>query len=303
MKYLTMTLPDDPAELRTWLETIIAHGDAGRLADELAVIHPTPRSRTVSLSADITDAVRQRGLTALDDRQLQTVLGNPRVLRSLAEDVFLHGGAYWSQRFVQDFQFDDRVIHGWHQLQTQLFPNELLVTPMVTLAVAPKPRRTISPWLASFATAAVIFLAIYLIPRSKTNIPVTNPPAVASTRWGWQRADELAAITKPADYLDRIADLADEWKAQQTPTALALSERITEFRHGCTRIQLMEHNALNAEQRQDLLSRCQKWAKKFDQNLIDLETTGDTEKVRLAMDTTVTQLTTVLREQAVKLRT
>ena len=118
-----------------------------------------------------------------------------------------------------------------------------------------------------------------------------------------KKADELAAITKPADYLDRIADLADEWKTQQTPTALALAERITEFRHGCTRIQLMEHKPLSAEQRQDLLSRCQKWAKKFDQNLIDLETTGDTAKVRLAMDTTVTQLTTVLREQAAKLRT
>ena len=65
----------------------------------------------------------------------------------------------------------------------------------------------------------------------------------------------------------------------------------------------MEHKALSAEQRQDLLNRCQKWAKKFDQNLIDLETTGDTAKVRLAMDTTVTQLTTVLREQAAKLRT
>ena len=97
--------------------------------------------------------------------------------------------------------------------------------------------------------------------------------------------------------------MAEEWRTQESPNALALAERITEFRQGCARLQLMDHKPLNPEQRQDLLSRCQKWAKKFDQNLIDLETIGDTAKVRVAMDTTVTQLTTVLREQATKLRT
>lgn len=292
MKYVTMTIPEDPKDLPGWLETAVARGQAKRLATELAAANGS--KLTTGTSGDFFAAVRQRGFSGLNDKQIQTVLKNPSVLIALAEDVFVNGGPYWNQRLAEETLLDDRVDAGWEKLKG------MLPAAPVTPAKAER-KRSFAPWIASLATAAALMLAVYTMPGLRSAL-TPGGQTLASSGWGWQKADELKAIAKPADYLDRVAALAGEWSKQDTSNAAALASRINEFRQGCTKLQLMEHKALNEEQRKDLLARCQKWAKKFDESLIALETTGDTAKARADMDATVATLTKVLRDQAAALR-
>jgi hypothetical protein len=225
------------------------------------------------------------------------VLKNPRLLVALAEDVLANGGPYWTRRLAREPAFDDRVAAGWERLHPALSPAE----PAAPAARPVRERFSAAPWVASLATAAAVLLAVYFIPGIRNALAPDRGP-VAAAAWGWQKTGELAAVTNRADYLDRIADLADEWKTRDTSTPVALAERITEFRQGCAKLQLMEHKPLNEEQRTALLARCRKWAAKFDASLAELEATGDVAKVRGEMDATVAQLTATLRAEAAKVR-
>jgi hypothetical protein len=292
-------MPDDPNDLRDWLEAVVAQGGAAELAEQLAAVQGPQAGPPVFLPSDVPPAVRQRGFAALTDGHLRTVLKNPRLLVALAEDVLANGGPYWTRRLAAEPAFDDRVAAGWERLHPGLSPTE----PAAPAARPGRTRFSVAPWVASLATAAAVLLAVYFIPGLRNALgPDRGTGQVAAAAWGWQKTGELAAVTTPADYLDRIADLADEWKTRDTSTPVALAERITEFRLGCAKLQLMEHRPLTAEQRGDLLARCRKWAAKFDASLAELEATGDAAKVRSEMDATVAQMTAALRAEAAKIR-
>ena len=291
MKPLVTDAPDELDALGPWLDRVVAGGGAARLADELDAVRGAARP-TSPPGDGVALAVRQRGFAGLTPEQLRGVLRDPGALLALAEDALAHGGAFWTRAVAEGAAFDGRADAGRQLLMAELAP----VVPLV--AVRKRSFAQFAPWAASFATAAALLLAFTLVPGLRRG---PEPRAVAAG-WGWQKAGDIDPATPPADYYDRLADLADEWQTQDTSTALALALRIAEFRAGCARLQLTEHPALSAEQRQDLRARCQKWAKKFDANLGELETTGDTAKVRAAMTDTVALLGTALRGQATKLR-
>jgi multidrug efflux pump subunit AcrB len=290
-----MTIPDDPTEVRRWLETIVVRGEVARLANELSVIQDHQMTAVGTVPRGLANAVCEDGFGVLNDQQLRDLMTNPGLLVALAEEIFINGGAYWTKKFTRTTAFEERVEAGRQRLMQEL--NPVVPAPMAN------PKRGVSPWLAAFVSAALVAGVFFIFNSMRDKVdPNKDQPSLASTKWGWQKTEELAKIDQPADYLERIADLAQEWKKQDTTTATALADRIAEFRQGCARLQLMEHKPLTEEQRKDLLARCQKWAKKFDDNLGTLETTGDVAKVRAAMDATVDQLSTVLREQAGKMR-
>ena len=293
MKFLTTTLPDDSADLGIWLDEVVARGQAARLADELSAVRGT-RVGVVEVPADLKEVVARQGFTGLAENQLSTVMADPKLLTALAEAALASAGSFWTHRVGEESTFDGRA----ERLRAELFATDS-VTPAKK---ADRSRTSFAPWVASLATAAVLLLAFYLVPGFRDVFGPVKKPAVATAGWGWQKADELERIANPAEYLTRIADFANEWSAQDTSTPRALADRIAEFRQGCARLQLLDHKPLSDAQRTDLLARCQKWAKKFDQNLAELETTGDDAKVRAAMTETVAQLTAVLRDQAAKAR-
>lgn len=289
MTYLATTLPDDPAELGPWLDRIAAGGDAPRLADELNAIRG-PATEPMPFPNDAVETVRRDGFAGLAPDQLRRVLADPVALIRLAEEALVGGGDYWNRVGAHGTAFDVRVEIGRRRLMAEVAP----VAPSAAVR-----RRSYAPWLASLATAAALLMAFYLVPGLRRG---PEPGPAASAAWGWQKAGDIDPATPPADYYARLADLADEWKTRDTATPLALALRINEFRAGCARLQLMEHKPLDDAQRKDLLARCQKWAKKFDANLAELETGGDAAKVRTAMDETAAQLGAALRDQSAKLR-
>ncbi len=296
MKYLLMTIPDDFRELGEWLNGIVARGEARTLARELCV------ARGIALNPaeppeEIATLVLAQGFQVLSDDQLRRVLGEPANIISLAETVFLNGSEFWNPRILVEQCNEVRVAIGRNALLRE-------VAPIVSLAAMKPASRMRTAILASCATAAVLFIAFFTYSSFNNNgARRDNPQAIAQAKWGWQKADELNQIKDPAEYFTRIAELAEEWNGRDTSTPILLAQQITEFRAGCARLQLMQHQPLSEPQRQALLERCRKWAKKFDENLTTLESTGDSEKVRVEMNATVKQLTTILRAEAAKIRT
>lgn len=287
-----MTIPEPPNDLRPWLEALVARGEAARLASELATVHACTVTPVVVPEA-LASLVCDRGFAPLSDAQVQELLQQPGLLLALAEEVFLNGGPYWTSRLEGEPAYETQVATGRRRLLATLAP---------VVPARAKPRARVG-WVAGLGSLAAAVLVVLIVnPFRSPDVPPTPKPT-EEPRWGWQKTDELAQLTQPADYLERIATLAQEWKQQETPTASALAIKIKELRLGCTHLQEMDHPPLNATQRADLLARCQKWATKFDQSLIDLETTGDVAQVRQTMDATIEQLTNVLREQASKIRT
>lgn len=298
MRYIAMTIPDDETELRQWLEDAIVRGEAGELAEQLSAA----RGRAIdaspaTLPADIAAGVRKAGLAGLNNAQVGLLMKHPRMLVALAEDVYAHGASFWSRRLAQEHTYDSRVSDGWQRLQNELFPAKPAPAPRAS-------KRSFSPvpWLAAFATAAAVLVAVFAIPELRNAILPAQQQQQVAKGWGWQKANELAPDAKPAEYLEAIASLADEWKAQDTSTATALAERITEVRQGCAKLQLMQHTPLTEPQREELLARCKKWASKFDQSLATLEATGNVEQVRSEMTATMEQVSAALRADAAKIR-
>jgi hypothetical protein len=289
---ISMTLPDDPARLADWLEENLAAGEVRRLAAELSAIHG-PGAEGVSLE-DVCgphlERVYQQGLGVLPRPVLQRLLQNPRLLLELAEQVLMHGGRYWDERFAAAPSARIEVAESWSRLNAALDAER---GPVTLAAAEPTRRRWYSaPWfvapLTALATAACVLGFLRFAPTQE--------------RWGWLKVDDLPRNATAADHLEGIAALADEWQTRQAGSPQALADDILALRRGCDRLQLMAHPQLSPAQTADLLSRCRKWAAKFDAELAELEATRDVDRIRSAVTETVKTLSAALRAEANRLR-
>ncbi len=299
---ISMTIPDDPARLADWLEEQLAAGEVGRLADELAALNG-PGTETASLEevcGPDLEGVCERGLAALPRAVLQRLLHNPRLLPELAEQVLLHGGRYWDERLAAAPGVRNEVAESWSRLNAALDAEQ-----GGDPARRQRRRWSSAPWfvgpLTALATAAAVLLVLRFLPEARQAV---LPPADGRTAapWGWLEVDQLPGDVSAADYLDRIAALAEEWRTRPADTPQALADDILALRRGCDRLQLMPHPPLAPEQTADLLARCRRWAARFDSELAALETTRDVDAVRREVTATVNSLAAALRAEADRLR-
>jgi hypothetical protein len=121
---------------------------------------------------------------------------------------------------------------------------------------------------------------------------------VTAQGWGWDRPGALPAEGSARQYLNTLADEAEEWFRKRPDDALGLARRLQEFRHGCTTLIFAEHQPLAERDRGWLVERCRAWAAKLDKHLEELEAGADVAKVREAADQTVRQLAAALRTRA-----
>jgi hypothetical protein len=120
--------------------------------------------------------------------------------------------------------------------------------------------------------------------------------------WGWSKPDALTASLPAPQYLDKLADAADEWFKQRPENALALAKRIAEFRQGCSMLILSTHKQLPPEERVWLVNRCKTWAAKLSQQLTDLEAGRTIAQVLEQTDATAKQISSTLRSRSDSLR-
>jgi hypothetical protein len=153
--------------------------------------------------------------------------------------------------------------------------------------------------VTAFATAAAVLIGVAVYESRKLR---TDPGAqpVAAVGWGWAKPDALPQDLPAAEYLRRLADAAEEWTKKRPADAIALAQRLNEFRQGCAVLILSEHRPLAQPDREWLKERCQKWAGRLNEELTRLESGTPVAQVEEETTGIARQIAAALRERAQK---
>jgi hypothetical protein len=300
MTLQVLEIPEDVGQLADWLEARLAGLELGELVAELSAVHPDSAARPASLEDVLGDQVERvllGGLKVLPPAGLKQFLVRPRLLLELQERVFIEGGPYWERVGGPAPEVDELIERGWRGLEEKLGgAGDAAAERPATIPLPRRPSWLARPWVVSLATAAAVLLGVFLYQHA---VPPERP--AAATAWGWTRPDALPQDLPAGAYLDRLADEADEWFKQRPDDRVALARRLAELREGCSVLILSQHEPLDAKTRDELVQRCRKWAKQFDDQLAALEAgTEPAGAVRAKTDKTVRTLVGWLREEAKK---
>jgi hypothetical protein len=295
MKLVSMTLPEDPALLASWLEGQLVGLRLADLVAELEAVHtgPTHTHRSVGeLLGSRRDAVLGHGLGALPAERLRELLRSPRTLLDLQELIFMEGGSYWYQ-LPRPVELTREVGQG-----RELFLREPNTTRV------PWYRR---PWVVSLATAAAVLLAVELprrlFPPAEPEIPGPVKPGpgsvvVAQATWGWDKPGALPQDGTARDYYLALVKAAEEWEKKRPQEATDLARRIGELRRGCSTLIFASHKPLSDRERRWLVERCRVWGTQIDRHLEELEAGTNPATVRDGADRTVRQIIATLNSRA-----
>ena len=284
-------IPDDPTQLADWLERQLMGLHLGDLVATLRAVHGDGDVRSLEdlCEGNLPD-VLLRGLSCLDFTHLQGLLVHPARLLELQERVFLDGGEHWRTVPRTDEHLQEVAV-GWALLPVQ--SSQRATTLITTKENEERTGRSAQPTsrlrrLAAGVTAMVAVAAIVMV------LWMPRPEPLA---WGWNRPGTFASNVTAEEYLDRLADRADEWSGRPHDTPDRLRRDLTDFRRACLALLEAPHGRLPAPQRDELLKRCRKWLDKFDAQLAALDTGGNVDDLRQQADKTVGSLVTALRRR------
>ncbi|HBI47013.1 MAG TPA: hypothetical protein DDY78_29790 [Planctomycetales bacterium] len=296
-----LDMPDEPKQLAVWLEQKLAMPDLAALTDELSAFREPSRAEAPELRellGEWQDLVASGGLKLAPPEVVRRLLSWPERLLDLQELVFQRGGRYWDRVLGLTADPTELVRHSRQRLSAVLLPvagpmTPTEQTPTVLPLRRPSSRRRVG-WAMGLAAAAAVLLAV-LVSRYFPPAPIQITPAEVA--WGWNKPGVLASDGPASVYLNRLADAADEWFAEQPKDPAAVAKRLNEFRRGCTVLLLAERRPLSEEDDKWLSEKCRQWAGNIDQELAEVEA-GQVEKGRGDADETVHRLAAALRKKA-----
>ncbi|MFT5328670.1 MAG: hypothetical protein ACI8P0_006585 [Planctomycetaceae bacterium] len=272
MRLLSLDIPDDHAELASWLERHLVGLELRDLVVELEAIRDEAIQSTTmdEMIGTKLSEVLEAGLVTLSPVQLRSLFANPVILFELQERVLIDGGEYWESIPISD-DHQQTVDRGWERLQTSIPDRQ------------PLSRRRLLQIVTSVAAAVVVGGIVWL----------NQPPAGPS--WGWDRPDALTVDLDASDYLNHLADAADEWFKKPRDTQAALAKRLSDFRHGCDTLIEAPHPQLSNDDREWLIGKCKAWSGKLDEHLAALAAGRPVAEVSQAADETLQKLSDALR--------
>ncbi|NQV24935.1 MAG: hypothetical protein HQ518_11260 [Rhodopirellula sp.] len=278
MRLLSLDIPDNHAELARWLECHLVGLELRDFIVELEAISETQKvhSNLTELLGKELPSVLESGLVVLSPIHLRALLANPKVLFELQERVLIDGGGHWESLPISDVH-QQAVNRGWERLQT-------------TEPSAPtKPAWQQRSLQSAAAIAAMVIFGGGIV-------WLNQPPAGPS--WGWDRPGALTVELSGQEYLNHLADSADEWFKKPRDTKVALAKRLSDFRHGCDTLIEAPHRQLSDENRQWLVEKCKAWSGKLDDHLTALSAGDSVAKVSQAADETINKLILAMRTRA-----
>jgi hypothetical protein len=272
--------PDTHDETAVWLERHLAGMDLPELVAELAAVYDPSRpepGRVAQLLGSKVDAVLSRGLRSLTASELRPFLMRPFLLFELQVLVLARGGPYW-RGLESTVELRARVEGEWKR-QKKAADRPSDTAPLVD----PRPRsgRLVLPAVCLAVGALLGFLACYLWLAGPVFPPNPHPqqPPPAPTAWGWNKPEAVDKADTPQAYLNRLADLADEWSQVAPPPDAPdrkrrLVVRLLELRSGCTRLSLTDH-PLPADLRDGLQLTAAAWCGEIDVLIDNVQKAGD----------------------------
>jgi len=297
MRTHLLEMPDNPAEVTRWLEGHLVGLDLSELVAELLAVHPAPQETATSvqqLLGDRLDDVLDRGLADAPPEVVSELLRQPHLLFELQEWVLTKGGDYWNRVSTHSEDMTSRLETGRQRLvelittQAQEKPSWSQAPPKAILVTWYR-----RPWFVSLATAATMLLAFSVYQALRTSTAETA--GSVSPAWGWNKPTSRPLGGPAPAYLHRLSEAAEEWFSKRPEKPLALATRIAEFRQGCSKLILSNHEPLSDEDRRWLIVRCRLWAAKLDRHLATLEAGRDPLQVRDEADETIRDLIKAIR--------
>lgn len=300
-----LDMPDEPARMAAWLEAQLAGPDLAALVDELSAFREAPPGMPPDvgeLLGEWQEPVLAGGLRLAPPDVVRRLLAWPERLLDLQELVFARGGRYWDRLLTPPADAQDAVRRSKERLAAVLPADPGVhasgspVVPAILPLRRPVPRRRMR-WIAAVAAAVAVALIGAAVTRFFLPSPVAHTPGSPQVAWGWNRPGVLAADGSVPEYLNRLADAADEWFAARPDDPAAVAKRITELRAGCSALLLADHRPLSAEDNQWLTEKCRQWAGTINQALAEVES-GRAQQGRDDADEAVHRLVAALRQRA-----
>ena len=316
MNLVAMTIPDDPTELPRWLERRLVSSDFARFVAELSAAHPERSKDRLPARQLLGDWYRKAladGLAGVPVGVLKQLLRHPKCLLELQEAILTEGGTYWdavvnrADDLTPAFDRGKAALEAMFGSRTQ--PNPPTPFPRREGGFespspsgggvgegSSRPARSYRTWaIVSSALAACLLVAV-----GSLTLRGPRQTEVAAANWGWAKPGGIPnEAPKPAEYLNGLANAADEWFDKRPEDAAEVARRINEFRTGCTQLIFSPHAPLAQKDKEWLVGRCRDWAKKLDEHLTALETpNADPRKIRGEADETIRKLQGALRERA-----
>lgn len=291
MKLHALTIPEDDAQLPSWLERQLVGPHLAALIAELEAVHGRPKSPLgvdEVIGGQLPD-VLDRGLRTLPRETIQRLLTQPRLLVELQARVLVEGSSYWDTVAADSPELRDMSDKGRRRFPEFLRRDDQPATIAIRVAWFQRPL-----FVSLVTTAAVLCVVFAVFHWQSSEVPV-------QTGWGWNKPGALREDVAADDYLNSLADAAEDWFNQQPQDPRALAARISQFRQGCSTLILADHEPLSADDRQWLVGKCRAWAGKLDGHIADLESGRDPSEVREEASATVTSLISALRTHAAEL--
>ncbi|MCA9019732.1 MAG: hypothetical protein KDA74_06300 [Planctomycetaceae bacterium] len=290
MMLTAFNLPEETDALQQWLDDLLIKPELTSVVSQLSAVHASNSIEEMSLEQILqeqADAVLQQGCRELSSQQIQQLLTHPERLLELQERLFLEGGTFWQERILAASD-DAEVKQSQQWLQNQMeTPQSAEEKVEVQQAPAYKTVSYRKIGLLGFVSAALILLAVFL-----------NQEPAPAPGWGWNRPGVLTADIPAPEYLNKLADSAEEWFNKPTDTKAALETRLKQFRAGCETLINAPHPQLSATDRAWLVERCQVWAGKLDAQIVALNQGADLKTADAEADALIRKLVDALRNRA-----
>jgi hypothetical protein len=272
MKFHAIDMPDEPAQLAAWLERRLTGPDLAALADELTAFRQASNGSAPAvreLLGEWQEPVLAGGLKLAPPDVVRRLLSWPERLLDLQELVFMQGGRYWDRLLDSDTDIPNCVQRSKQQLSAALPLAGQTGQPIAGRIAAPlqKPSRRRFAWVAGVAAAAAAVVAAVGISRTfpPVSTPTTTLASSPEVAWGWNRPGALDQSGSAPQYLNRIADGAQEWFDKRPDDPEGVKQRLKDLYQGCGLVVLAEHRPLSDEDRGWLTDKCRQWAAKMKQ--------------------------------------
>lgn len=285
MRLILADMPDDAAQLGSWLDQQLVGIELAELVDELAVV--SSRSAASATLDDVCGhrlgAVLTSGCRALDEATLGRILVQPDLLLELQARVLDSGEPYWRQP-PRTTVHQAATAAVWSAISASLPLQGAL--PAVFPGRRPTKRwSTIGVSLAAIAASLLLLVGLW---RGQTT---------PEQPWGWNRPDAFLSQGGADQYLTHLASLGEEWFIAMPDSKPELAQRLNQMLAGCDALVAAKHADLAEPDRQWLRERCSQWRDKFAAQLRDLEGGQSIAQIQADADSTVRALLQALRKR------
>jgi hypothetical protein len=305
MTLLTMTIPDDPAELSRWLERQLMAPDFGQFIAELSAHFPGSATQPCHLVDRWLPVALEEGLAPVPPEVLSKLLRNPGVLAVFQERVVIDGGAYWDNLPDTSDDLSERLERTRLSLERSLAADASATGRAARARPGAVPSETVkrtgaggSRIWAMVSTGVAACLAGVVVWLASSG-PGDPPVLKSQIAWGWAKPGGLAADqSSPRNYLNQLAANVEEWSLYRPGDSSGVGTRILELRLGCVRLMHSSYGPLSPADKAWLLEHCREWAKTLDSHQQSLDAGADPLAIRAVVDEMVREITTTLREKA-----